>query len=368
MMGDDHPQPADPLNDLLAQAHWPDSPAALKRLEQTWDSISPARRAHRRNLWRVAAAAAVLLATSAAMLIMMKRSHVGQRVPLVLVQPRPRSVEGTGPEALPGKAPTPLQRLAIEQELARPPRLPLHRAAATIDQAIAQLSADPAVDPEPLCAKLKGAIAPDLLLVQLRQRVTNLQGAQRAAAIRLIGISGNEQAVAVLQPLLSESDARQEALDAICQLASLPTLERLLASAQDDSERRKMIAAMLRRDPTEAMPAYLRFVENRRTRSVALEALDDLAQPPVPELMGALRSPQISVRLAAARALGRIDGPRTTAELVALISSNVSRREALAALLYSKGDEAKAAVAGASQSRELGAVVYSVQTQLQQLN
>jgi len=183
-----------------------------------------------------------------------------------------------------------------------------------------------------------------------------------------VGLSGNEQAVGFLLPLLSDEDARQEALNAICRLADVSTLQRLLTSAEWDFELRQMIAAMLRRDPAAAMPVYLQLVEDPQMRGAALDALDDLPQPPVQHLMAALRAPRISVRLAAARALGHIDGPRTTAELVALVSNNISRREALAALLYSKGDQAKAAVAAVSQSRELGAVVQAVESELQPLN
>jgi hypothetical protein len=368
-MRDDPPQPADPLDDLLAQARWPQSPQALRRLERTWQDISPVRYARRRSWGRLALAAAIMIAMGAGIVIVLMRRPVARPVVIVVPQPPPTThVDSDRPTLVASNAPTPLQQLLIAQELAKPPRLAANQAATAVREAIATLGSDPTVEPQPLVAGLKKKIAPEVLHTLLRQSVRDSVGLDRAAAIRLIASAGNEQAVADLLPLLSEMDTRPEALAAICRLADIPTLQRLLGSASNHLERRQIIAAMLGRDPAAAMPQYLRLVENARSRSDALEALDDLPRPPADELMAALRSPQISVRLAAARALGHIDGPQTTAELVALVSTNISRREAMAALLYSKGDDARAAVAGARQSRELALVVQSVQVELRQLN
>src|SRR5947208_13102311 len=86
-MRDDPPQPADPLDDLLAQARWPQSPETLRRLERTWQDISPVRYTRRRTWSRPALAAAIIIATGAGIVIMLKRPHVHPPVVIVNRQP-----------------------------------------------------------------------------------------------------------------------------------------------------------------------------------------------------------------------------------------------------------------------------------------
>jgi hypothetical protein len=121
----------------------------------------------------------------------------------------------------------------------------------------------------------------------------------------------------------------------------------LARQEKDLKKQRELIAELLRSESNAAVALYLELVADSRTRRVALDALDDVKEPPVEGLIGELWNWRVAVRFAAARALGRIDGPETTRELVRLIERNTQKREALAALMYSGGPDAAEFMAGA---------------------
>jgi HEAT repeat protein len=77
-----------------------------------------------------------------------------------------------------------------------------------------------------------------------------------------------------------------------------------------------------------------------------------------------LNNPRIAMRTVAARALGQIDGPATTARLVEMVTADTNRREALMALAYSNGPEAKEFLARALSSATLRSAVRSVLLQM----
>jgi len=105
--------------------------------------------------------------------------------------------------------------------------------------------------------------------------------------------------------------------------------------------------------------AFLARVADPKTRGQALATLDTLTNPPTDQLLARLTDRRSDVRVAAALALGRIDGPATTDRLIALIAQGQSRREAFIALAASRGDEARAFLQQAAQSENLGGLVRS---------
>lgn len=123
-------------------------------------------------------------------------------------------------------------------------------------------------------------------------------------------------------------------------------------------------ARLLRRATPESIEAYLARVADRQTRSAALAALDRLPNPPVEALLDQFANPRVAIRYAAARALGRIDGPATTAALIERIERGDRRRESIAALLCSRGEHASNAVGGIRSSTQLAAVVQAAEVQL----
>ena len=263
------------------------------------------------------------------------------------------------------RAPNPLELAAIQAESARPPVLPTRKAAAAINEALVESLRDPHGDLSALAADLQNRISPQMLQTELRHQISDARNPARVTAVRLLGIVGSRQSVSFLLPLLQEPQIRPAAMQAICQLADVSTLARLIPSAKDDAEKSQFIAAMLRRNPAAAMPPFLRLVENVRTRQAALQALDELDRLPIQELMAALSAANVADRFAAARALGHIDGPQTTAELASRIENNITRRECLAALLLSRGKEAKIIVAEARRSPLLEPLVLALQSELQ---
>jgi hypothetical protein len=143
--------------------------------------------------------------------------------------------------------------------------------------------------------------------------------------------------------------------------------ERLLTSDSPRRDRNGAIddnASLLRHATPESIQAYLARVADRQTRWAALSALDGLPNPPVDALLEQLSNPRVALRYAAARALGRIDGPATTAALVGQIERGDRRRESVAALLCSRGENASAVVADIRSSSHLAAVVRSAEVQL----
>lgn len=354
----------DPLDELLRQASWPEpSPAALHRLEQTWNAISPARR---RILGPVAVAvAAVVLIAGAGLAIWLGRPPTMRPTQVVVAQPQPHSVEVVMPVVFAPRPPNPLELAAIQAESARPPLLSAKKAVAVIDEALLTSLQNPHSDFPVLATDLQSRINPQILQGELRRQISDVRNPARAAAIQLLGIVGSPQSVSFLLPLLQEPKVRAVAMQAICGLADVSTLVRLIPSAKDDAEKSELIAAMLRRNPVETMPEFLRLVENLQTQQAALQSLDELDHPPTQELMAALGAANMADRFAAARALGHIDGPNTTAELVGRIEENRSRRECIAALLLSRGKEAKTVVAEARQSPRLQPLVRALQSELQ---
>ena|GEM_PF-4308292 len=263
------------------------------------------------------------------------------------------------------RAPNPLELAAIQAESARPPVLPAKKAVAVIDEALLQSLHNPHGNLSVLATDLQSRVSPQVLQAELRRQISDARNPARATAIQLLGMVGSPQSVSFLLPLLQEPPVRPAAMQAICRLADVSTLARLIPSAKDDAEKSQLIAAMLRRNPAAAMPQFLRLVENEQTRQAALQSLDELDHPPMQELIAALNAANVADRIAAARALGHIDGPKTTAELVSRIEQNISRRECLAALILSRGKEAKTAVAEARQSPQLEPLVLALQSELQ---
>jgi hypothetical protein len=138
-----------------------------------------------------------------------------------------------------------------------------------------------------------------------------------------------------------------------------------LASKETETQRqRQLIVELIQSNDRSAVGLYLQLVVDRRRRDVALDALADVKEPPVQALIEELSNPRVAIRFAAARALGRIDGPVTTAHLAELVRRNTKRREALAALLYSDGPDASAYLADARRVPALASTLRAVEIQL----
>ncbi len=174
----------------------------------------------------------------------------------------------------------------------------------------------------------------------------------------LVGDIRTKKIVPATQTVKVEDVPAPPALRDPRELASLASKEK------DPKKQRDLIGEMLRGQSDLAVPLYLEMVVDAKRRAVALSALDDLKEPPVEALINELRNSRVSMRFAAARALGRIDGPATTNELVRLVAQNTQRREALAALMYSRGADAAEFVDEARRVPGLAITVRAVEMQM----
>lgn len=131
------------------------------------------------------------------------------------------------------------------------------------------------------------------------------------------------------------------------------------------ARRRELLTALARDGSDHALDVYLDQLSKPGTQRDALAALGDVDRPPVEALLRRLQDPLVTRRLAAARALGWIDGSDLTRRLADMARQNHSRREAMMALASSRGQEARQFVENAAQGGPLAGVAKSVLLQNQ---
>jgi hypothetical protein len=127
--------------------------------------------------------------------------------------------------------------------------------------------------------------------------------------------------------------------------------------ARSDTRVHHPVAA--EKSPTFAVRPFLERVADPSTRSASLAELDHLKSPPIEQLLTFLSDPRGDLRIAAALALGRIDGPILTRRLINMIERNQSRREAFIALASSRGRDAQLYVRGAAASDQFAGIARS---------
>jgi len=200
----------------------------------------------------------------------------------------------------------------------------------------------------------------ELLVEEIRRS----HGPRRLAAIGLLGQIGTARSVPVLGRLTADPEAHAPAVRALARLADSEILGQLAAGEADETLRQELLAELVARGDSRSVAIYLRFVQLRQTSRSALAALDRVAEPPVPRLFEFIESPQQTQRLAAAVALGRIDGPEVSRRLIDMVLSDVPCREALVALVASSGPEPSRFVSQARSDPLLAGSVRSIEYRL----
>jgi HEAT repeat protein len=178
------------------------------------------------------------------------------------------------------------------------------------------------------------------------------------AASQLVAATATADSIPLLLQMDRSPATRAAAVPALARLCPPELLATLARSHADPEPRRTLIAGLLA--TPEGTAQYLNLVLDASTSSDAFAALDRVPSPPTQGFFAALYDPHIGTRLAAARVLGRIDGPETTARLVAMAEQNQSRREALIALADSRGPEAKQFLQEAKRGGPLAGAVRSI--------
>jgi hypothetical protein len=150
--------------------------------------------------------------------------------------------------------------------------------------------------------------------------------------------------------------------------ADAKTLTRLINKEENPELQEEMFADLLARGDMNSVGVYLDFVSQRGYAERALSILGDMKTPPTEMLFGFLCGAHTPRRLAAALVLGRIDGPETSRKLYLMVRSNVSRQEAMVALLASSGNDASYYVNLAKKDLSLAGILNGASYQYRLLS
>jgi hypothetical protein len=406
------------LDELLRAARWPEpEPDQLPRLERRWTGLWHARVRRRRAasvLGLVAIGAGLLIAASLWMDIARAPKEPREIAPAVpqseprVPQSEPREPpakqvaesadrpkrpepldnprDAPAPDQIPPSPPddtrdsepeaplvpaktlvrsrpaTPYEKLAFRLSTRRRSAARQQPDRELVEAAIERRVREPHADLDALAQPLLASRGPNesALLAWARRS----RGAPQVAAIDLLGRVGTPRSVPVLAGLVGAPETHAAAVRALARLADLETLVRLADAELDPHLRQELMASLLSRGDAAAVAAYLDFVQRRETRASALAALDRVAEPPVALLFEFLKSPRQTQRLAAAVALGQIDGPDVSRRLIDMVLSDVPCHEALVALVASPGQEPSRFVSQARSHPLLAGSVRSIEHRL----
>jgi hypothetical protein len=204
--------------------------------------------------------------------------------------------------------------------------------------AVKRLASDRKADPAAIASQLRREVAGDeqILLVMLDRG----EVAEQVASLRLLAEIGSPAAIDPALRATAVPGLHRAAILALARLAG-PSLVAELTLAERDAELRKtLLASLLSADDLASLDLFLEFAADEKTMDAALAAAVSVKRPPMDLLFAALSDPLEARRIAAARVIGRIDGPATTQRLIAMVESGVNRHEACIALLSSRGPEA----------------------------
>jgi HEAT repeat protein len=226
-----------------------------------------------------------------------------------------------------------------------------------VGQAIAQLVSAPKTDPAVAAAGLQKVAA------ESETRLLAILGsdevAEQTAAMRLLGEVGSSASVPELLRAVGETKLHTAAIDALSRIADAQTINQLVRDETSLELRRVLLAALLGRGEPASLSSYLSYVASKEYGATALAATELVSNPPMERLFAALNSTSEFDRLAAARVLGRIDGPETTQRLITLLEQGQNRQEACVALLSSRGEEAATFVSSAQTNPTLATLLQA---------
>jgi hypothetical protein len=316
----------DPLDELLAQARWHGPTGeSTQRLVARWEGL---RRPPRVWVWRATAVAAVIVVSLALISVMVRRDS--KPVDVVVMTP-------VAPE-LPGRAPTVREIILMHH-------LPAHRKVTTQPSAARRV-----MPPVKQAMDDEGTLA---------RAIVNGDGRVSDLVARRFCEVATARSLPLVLKLSRDAELRDVTIDALARLADASQLAALTRQFDSAEHRRKLIAAMLNRELSQALPLYLELVSDSQTRVDALAAVEGLKDPPVDALLATLQGPRADLRVAAAWTLGRINGPVVTRRLIEMIEAGENRREAFIALAASRGSEAKEYLRQAATSSEFASLARS---------
>ena len=380
---------SDPLDRILGGARWPEPhPASLSRLEKQWRAISAARLRRKYAIWMSAAAAVLVIGVSTWWL---RPQPANDGKPTVAIdneaqranhslagqQKRLPSQNRTGDNNLPKTA---LPETVVES-VSRPPTVyevlafhAIERKKAlstasqpndkllteTLDQMTGERSGEELAElSKPLMSSRSYF---ESRLLEMVRRAT---GDRLSATVQLLGQIGSETSVPTLIELSRRPETRVVAVQGLSRLGDFALLSQLAAVENDAELQQLLLAELLSRGDAQSVSSYLDFVASRSMHEAALAATDRVTNPPIEVLFQFMESHEYAKRFAAARALGRIDGPIVAKRLIALVAGSQRRQEAVVALLSSEGPEVQQFLAYARQHPLLNTLIRVGEIQLQ---
>ena len=137
------------------------------------------------------------------------------------------------------------------------------------------------------------------------------------------------------------------------------------AAEQQDAVLRQELSSLLAKNDLPSVRAFLERVQDQHTSAETLDCLASAPNPPVELLFRCLRGPTVGQRTAAALALGRLNQPAVSRQLIAMIERGMYRQEAMIALLSSSEPVARQFLADAERNQMLAATLWNAKRQLQ---
>lgn len=396
------PQPpgdADPLDQLLHEARWPEpTQAAQARITQSWE-VAFSFRLRQERFSRRATGLAVAASLCAAALVgwalwppdtpIVVRPDRVERVnehdekghpsgSPALVE-RPRAVQKTNrlvsrsghnatdsnrtagapaADAVPlifSRPPSPLEEYLLAASGPRrkrgakqkPPKPAPDPVVAAVQVAVKRLVDDPKVDARIVAESLR--FAPAECDSRLLWVLNGSTPTDRIAALRLLTEFRGAEAVPLLLQATRDAALHPTAVMALTRISGPEMISELAQREPDKNLQSALFASLLTRGDAASLERCLEFIGNEKTSETALAACETVNNPPMELLFSALQSSLVPQRIAAARVIGRIDGPATTQRLIAIVERGTTRQEACIALLSSRGEEAVRYVADAER-------------------
>lgn len=383
---------SDPLDDLLAEARWPEpTPLVNARLQRRWRELRP-RESRFDRRWLIAAAAAVLIGVA-----WFTQTHWNAadraRVPIAEPDPPSRSVPLPSPNTIPLPLPKNMespQELSSQFSTGRPPNplemAVLNRAKHQPTEAKNRTEKKPSRNrpTDPLVVAVNqlehhpGAVIAEKPGTSLQDRrglerrlltlIPRSSFHRQRTLLRLLNSVASSRSIPLLVACRSQADLQPLAEPVLLRVADAKTLYRLSQAEFVAARQAKFLEKLFTHTDPHAVDFFLQAVLSPQTRRAALDVAKTTPNPPTAALLDALNHRHADVRTMAALVVGRVLDDTVTPRLVQWVHHEPSRQELWIALLERPEPNIRSFVAQACRSQQVYAAVSSAEQMRQTFN